>query len=719
MRVLDLAGLELRRYLASRIARLALVSVALIPLLYGALYLWAFWDPYGRLDRMPVALVDQDQTVTVDGTRTHAGADLQAQLLASDAFDWKVTDAETARKGVLDGTYYLSLTIPADFSARLASADADTPEQAQLQVQTNDSNNYLAGQLSRFVFSEIRGAAGRGATHTYLDRIYLGFGTVGTQLDQAASGASRLASGAHSASSGAQRLASGTSTAVSGAAALTQGAQQAASGAHDLSAGLARLRASTRALPGSTAGLAAGADTLHSGLARLASSTASLPAQTSALDTGAARLRAGATRLADRTTALPSQTARLSAGVDQLATGVRGGDTLAGGVLGLAQTLRAAAAGGDPAAQAIVASADFQTLVAGASQLHGSSAAVGQVVAGAHRLAAAAPALTSGARTLSAGSATLAAGTHRLAAAAPTLTSGVGQLRTGADLLAAGTARLASGTGDLTTGLVRLSDGASQLTGGVSALEAGSRTLSGKLAQGARALPTADSTVTDRRTTMMSDPVGLTNDRVHRIDDYGTGFTPYFVPLALWIGALLIWFFVRPASTRALSSGTAPWRVALGGYLPGAAVGVVQTAAVLLVLHSALGLDAVHPVALWGFAVFSSLVFVAILQFVVKALGTAGRLAGLVLLMLQLTSCAGTFPIETAPRFFQVINPILPMTYVTNGLRIVISGGSWGTLGRDVLVLGCYGVVALVLTGWSSARSTVWTVRGLHPELSM
>jgi len=239
------------------------------------------------------------------------------------------------------------------------------------------------------------------------------------------------------------------------------------------------------------------------------------------------------------------------------------------------------------------------------------------------------------------------------------------------------------------------------------------------LAQGARALPTADSTVTDRRTTMMSDPVGLTNDRVHRIDDYGTGFTPYFVPLALWIGALLIWFFVRPASTRALSSGTAPWRVALGGYLPGAAVGVVQTAAVLLVLHSALGLDAVHPVALWGFAVFSSLVFVAILQFVVKALGTAGRLAGLVLLMLQLTSCAGTFPIETAPRFFQVINPILPMTYVTNGLRIVISGGSWGTLGRDVLVLGCYGVVALVLTGWSSARSTVWTVRGLHPELSM
>ncbi|BFO20761.1 hypothetical protein SHKM778_71490 [Streptomyces sp. KM77-8] len=61
MRSPGLAALELRRFGRGKLPRAALVALLVLPLLYGALYLWSFWDPYGRLDRIPVALVNDDQ----------------------------------------------------------------------------------------------------------------------------------------------------------------------------------------------------------------------------------------------------------------------------------------------------------------------------------------------------------------------------------------------------------------------------------------------------------------------------------------------------------------------------------------------------------------------------------------------------------------------------------------------------------------------------------
>ena len=70
-----LARFELRRFLRGRLTAAALVVLAVIPLLYGALYLAAFWDPYGNLDRIPVALVNEDQPVRApDGSPVSASS---------------------------------------------------------------------------------------------------------------------------------------------------------------------------------------------------------------------------------------------------------------------------------------------------------------------------------------------------------------------------------------------------------------------------------------------------------------------------------------------------------------------------------------------------------------------------------------------------------------------------------------------------------------------
>ena len=76
-----LAGFELRRFLRGRLPAAALAVLCVVPLLYGALYLYAFWDPYGRLNHIPAALVVEDVTATAgDGTTVHAGRDLADKL---------------------------------------------------------------------------------------------------------------------------------------------------------------------------------------------------------------------------------------------------------------------------------------------------------------------------------------------------------------------------------------------------------------------------------------------------------------------------------------------------------------------------------------------------------------------------------------------------------------------------------------------------------------
>ena len=94
MRSPRLAGLTLKSMLTDTpILRIAVVAVICVPLLYGALYLWAFWDPYSRLDKMPVAVVNLDRPVTVDGETTHAGDDLVKELVDGGDVGWKIVSA--------------------------------------------------------------------------------------------------------------------------------------------------------------------------------------------------------------------------------------------------------------------------------------------------------------------------------------------------------------------------------------------------------------------------------------------------------------------------------------------------------------------------------------------------------------------------------------------------------------------------------------------------
>ena len=151
-------GSEIKRFGRSRLTRVAIVVLMLLPLVYGALYLWAFWDPFGHVNKMPVALVNSDKGAVVSGQQFNAGAEIAKSLTADHSLDWHVVSPEDARNGVAHGKYYFMVELPPDFSAAIASPVTGQPKKANLIAVYNDANNYISTSIGRTAIDQVLNA---------------------------------------------------------------------------------------------------------------------------------------------------------------------------------------------------------------------------------------------------------------------------------------------------------------------------------------------------------------------------------------------------------------------------------------------------------------------------------------------------------------------------------------------------------------------------------
>ncbi|OKJ51159.1 hypothetical protein AMK27_32765 [Streptomyces sp. CB02009] len=698
MRSPKLAALELKRFGRGKLPRAALVAILLLPLLYGALYLYSFWDPYSRLDKIPVALVNEDRGATTDGKKVNAGDDITKGLLESKTFAWhRVSDAE-ARKGVEDGTYYLSLTMPGDFSSRIASSSGDSPETGALRVRTNDANNYIVGQISRTVFSEVRTAASTKSSRTFLDKIFISFSDIHDATAKAAKGAGDLKQGVDKAKKGSKDLANGLSDAKTGSGDLAAGLKKLDKGARDLESGSRKVANGTQTLADKVNGTA---DKVRPYLANNGRS-----------------IRDTARLVSDSATAVRHN-------LDDLvkrAPVIRGAAHVADDELAKAHQAECVAAP--------EAAAEFPTVCAKLKEASVTAGDVATIADDVHELTKGS---TGDLKTLDARLAKLTRQADELARRAPHLDEDVedairkiNELNTGAKKVAAGAEKLHTGisgakTGsvNLDTGVGKLKKGAGALDGGLFKLADGSGTLASGLKDGVDRIPDYDEQDRDRRTEVMADPVQLASQSLHKAPNYGTGFAPYFIPLSLWVGAMVAYMIIQPLNRRALAAGGSAWRIALAGWLPVAAIGVLQVAALMSVLHWGLGLQMARAAGTVGFLALVTCCFSAIIQWLNARFGAAGRILVLAVLMLQLTSAGGTYPVQTSPGFFNAVHPFLPMSYVVEALRRLISGGGIGPVWQACAVLAAFTLGALALTAVSARRKQVWTLDRLHPELSL
>lgn len=369
----------------------------------------------------------------------------------------------------------------------------------------------------------------------------------------------------------------------------------------------------------------------------------------------------GFTDLHDSVGAAADGAARLASGLGELANGV---DALPGGVARLASGSDAAVAG------ATTLTSGLDTLTTGSN---GVADGLDGLVAGyaslddAQRLALL--------QRLDTAAHAVATGSSNASAAASALESGLGTLAGGLDDLAASTPSLIAGVDDA---------------------RSGADTLAAELGSGADDIPAFDAADAAALSEVAGTPVDLVAVRAHAVTGYGAGLAPYFLALGLWIGAIGT-FLMRPAlSARLLERRRNPLLVALGSYLPNAVLAIVQALLATLIADAVLPIDAVDLPGLALVAALASLAFMAIVQALIAVLGPTGRFFALVLTVLQVTAAGGTYPVQTAPLFFQVLHGILPLSHAMQAFRSLISGGSLGlTTAIPVLLIWLAGGLAI------------------------
>ena len=295
---------------------------------------------------------------------------------------------------------------------------------------------------------------------------------------------------------------------------------------------------------------------------------------------------------------------------------------------------------------------------------------------------------------LNSGASQINAGLGQLNGKVPALASGVNQLAAGTSQLAANSGALRSGAGQLASGLGQLNSQVPTLTDGVSQLAAGTSKLSansGKLDKGATdvhkgnkklasALKGGADTVTKLKlgsanASMFASPTKLKEKHYSYVPNYGYALAPYMLSVALFVGCL-VFNLVYPIRRISTEDGSATeWffsKVAIGALV------ATGNALVETVLMMVCGLHPDHPVQMIVNAVSFSFTSMFLIMFMAMAFGNPGRFISMILLVIQLGSCGGSFPIEITRGmngFFQAINPYLPMTYSVYGFREALTSG--------------------------------------------
>ncbi|WP_046958355.1 YhgE/Pip domain-containing protein [Bacillus wiedmannii] len=357
-------------------------------------------------------------------------------------------------------------------------------------------------------------------------------------------------------------------------------------------------------------------------------------------------------------------------------------------------------------------------LIDGVTQLQSGSgkvtAGLGQLSAGANQLADGSNQVTGGLGTLSVGAHQMAGGINQLADGSSQVTGGLGTLSVGVTKLADGSNQVTTGLGDLNGGLNKMSTGSTQLIDGVNKLADGSGKVtdglvkvsdgSGELAEklGEGAEKTGEVKGTDKTYDMFASPVKVKTEKMAEVPNYGTGFTPYFLSLGLFVGALLLSIVYPLRDTVGVPKSGFSWFISKFGVL--LSVGIIQAIVADIILLFGLGVEVQSMPYFILFSIVTSLAFIALIQCLVTAFGDAGRFIAIITLIIQLTTSAGTFPLELIPKFLQPFNAWLPMTYSVSGLKAVVSSGDFNFMWQNVGIL----MIFIVVLSLGTIVSLTW-----------
>lgn len=186
------------------------------------------------------------------------------------------------------------------------------------------------------------------------------------------------------------------------------------------------------------------------------------------------------------------------------------------------------------------------------------------------------------------------------------------------------------------------------------------------------------------------EPIILNENKLFPIKNYGTGMTPFYTVLSIWVGCLLL---ISLLSTDIHREGQFTSRlIYVGRLFTFGLIGLLQTLIVTIGDILLLGVTVKEPLLFILFGMLISMVFMSIVYTLVSVFGDVGKALAIVMLVLQIAGSGGTYPVMLLPEFFQWINPILPFTHAIDLMREAVGGIVWARATKDLIILVSIGI---------------------------
>lgn len=203
----------------------------------------------------------------------------------------------------------------------------------------------------------------------------------------------------------------------------------------------------------------------------------------------------------------------------------------------------------------------------------------------------------------------------------------------------------------------------------------------------------------EKQSTFLSHPVEMETNRLYPVANYGSGMSPFYTTLAIWVGCLLMMAMISPINEKGLEAYPEArltpmylsrlWLYQIVSMFQSAIIGLGD----LLILR----VDCRHPVLFVLLCILIGQIFTIFVFSLVFTFSAIGKAMAIIVLVLQIAASGGTFPIEMTPAFFQLIHPLLPFTYCIGAMREICFGVYWPSLLQDLVMMAILPIVSLAV----------------------
>lgn len=682
------------------IAMIVIMGITVIPTLYAWFNISASWDPYGNTGELKLAVASDDEGYT--GELIAVKINMEDQILSSlhknKQFNWVFTDSKTAQKGVKSGKYYAAIVIPKDFSQKMMSVFSSNTEHPDLTYYQNEKENAIApiitgkgatavqkqinetfietiAQTALDAFQIVSSAAQEAGDDSMVDHLIDNLNQMGTDLGSAAGTV--------------QSLSDMTDSAITMLNTTTEFLQESGSGTKSSVSSLENsdLSSLTSLVSGTT-------KTISDALTQNASFyTAVSDAVDKALDSYNSDAQAASnalTSVSSRVQTVIDEYTKLSDALTAIANEHPELTILNDAVTSINQKIQLAI--------------DRQTAIrdkinAAAEALPAATANASELKSELDTLIAQATSSVTEVKTTYENN--VKGNLDSLSANLDSTTGSISSMLGDLDKSIQNIAGVTGSASDGLTGLQKtLSNSAELLNEASGKLTSLAATLSSEDSKDLSAVTNLLSEDPETIASFLSSPVKLDEKKIYPIENYGSAMTPFYSTLAIWVGAVVMAAMLKVTvadSTKKKLTNPKEHQLYIGRILLLIIIGFMQSALICLGDLFFLGIQCKHPVMFVLTGMFTSFVYVNLIYALTVSFGDIGKAIAVVLMVMQVAGSGGTFPIQCAPKFFQVVYPLLPFTHSMNAMRECIAGFYETTYATELGKLAIFLVPSLLL----------------------